>query len=186
VVLVLIEHHPLIHDDRASRQQRRAPLSLHWHLRAPLKDVLEQAMARFNRLGPQLMEDASHLDSVIVVGMCRAPGRHQRPIGLLAPLAPPGGMIGGIPQDIAYLRRQERQQPGCDVSVRRLGRGQFRSQREPDRPARHRQMPCPAVPPAVPARLRPPCCRINGRMGPLACRLVRLVPDAPAGVQGYC
>ena len=45
-------------------------------------------------------------------------------------------------------------------------------------------MQVPAVPPAVPARLRPPRFGINRRMGNLAGLPVLLVPDPAAGFQG--
>jgi hypothetical protein len=43
---VLIEQHQLINDDRAQREQLRALQALHRHLRAPLKNGLEQAIER--------------------------------------------------------------------------------------------------------------------------------------------
>jgi hypothetical protein len=66
---VLGEQHQLIDDYRAQHQQLRAPQPFHRHRRAPLKDVLEQAIKRFKRLGTQLMEEMPHLYAVIVVGV---------------------------------------------------------------------------------------------------------------------
>ena len=87
VVLMLIEQHQLINDNGAQRQQLRAPQAFHWHLCAPLKDILEQTLEQFNGLRTGLMENTPHLHSVIVVGICPTPGRHQRPMGLLAQAA---------------------------------------------------------------------------------------------------
>lgn len=38
--------------------------TLHWHLSAPFKDVLEQAIERFDGLGAQRVEEASNLHAV--------------------------------------------------------------------------------------------------------------------------
>jgi hypothetical protein len=124
VVLVLIEQHQLIPDYRAQRQQLRAPQPFHRHLHAPFKDILEQTVERFNSLGPQFMEDPPHLYAVIVVGICPAPGRHQRTVGLLAPLVHRWGMIGGITQDIAHFSGEGSHQPGRNCIVCNIGWGQ--------------------------------------------------------------
>jgi len=84
---MLIEQHQLINDNGAQRQQLRAPQAFHWHLCAPLKDILEQTLEQFNGLRTGLMENMPHLHSVIVVGICPTLGRHQRPMGLLAQAA---------------------------------------------------------------------------------------------------
>src|SRR2546430_6304964 len=162
---MLIEQYPLVNDNRTQRQQLRAPQAFHWHLGAPLKDVLEQALERFNGLGAPLMEDASHLYPVIVVGIRPAPGRHQHPIGLLAAVPALSGIVCGIPQDVAHLRWQGRQQLGRDFIIRGIGGGQFRGQRDPDRPPPPRPKQVSAVPPTPPAPPPPPPLRIKRPIG---------------------
>jgi hypothetical protein len=90
----------------------------------------------------------------------------------------------GVPQDIAHLRRESCQSPRSYSMISDIGGGQFRGQRDLDRPNRHGQMPCPAVPPAVPPGLRPPRFGVKRRMGNLPLFLVRLVPNASARFQG--
>jgi hypothetical protein len=60
-VFVLLEQRQLMHDNRPQSQQLRAPQAFDWHLRAPLKDGLEQAIEPFNGLGTKLMENPAHL-----------------------------------------------------------------------------------------------------------------------------
>jgi hypothetical protein len=77
---VLIEQHQLINDDRAQREQLRALQALHRHLRAPLKNGLEQAIERFNGLRTQFMEDTPYFHAIIVVRGGPTPGCHQGPL----------------------------------------------------------------------------------------------------------
>src|SRR2546430_17017674 len=155
---MLIEQCQLVNDNRTQRQQLRAPQAFHWHLGAPLKDVLEQALERFNGLGAQLMEDASHLYPVIVVGIRPAPGRHQHPIGLLASVAHLRGIVCGIPQDVAHLRWQGRQQLGRDFIIRGIGGGACRGPRGSNSPPPHTpaHLSAPPPPPAPPPSPPPP------------------------------
>jgi hypothetical protein len=108
-----------------------------------------------------LMAETPHLYAVIVVGGRPAPGCHPCPIGLLAELAHRGGILGGIPQDIAPCSGEGSHQPGRHCIVGGMGRGQFCGQGDADRADRHRQVPFPAVPPPMSSRFRPPRFRSN-------------------------
>jgi hypothetical protein len=45
--------------------------ALDGHLAAPLKEILEQAVERFNRLGAQLVKYSADFDSTIPLGQWR-------------------------------------------------------------------------------------------------------------------
>jgi hypothetical protein len=184
VVLVLREPRHLRHDNRAQGQQLRAPQPLHRHGRAPFNDVLEPGIERVNRLRPQLRQDASPLYPVGLVGVRPAPSGDQCPIGRLTPPAHLRGILGGIAQDITDLGWQGGQHRGRHLVVCGIGRGQFRGPRAPHRPNRHGQGQFPAVPPAMPARLRPPRCRIHRGRRELAALPLLLVPAPAACTQG--
>ena len=109
-MLVLIEQHQLINDTGAQRQPLRVPQALHRHLRAPLKDILEQTIERFNGLQTELMENTPHLHHDDVVEVCPTSGRPQYPMGVLAQATHLWIIIVAIPQDIACLGRQGSQQ----------------------------------------------------------------------------
>jgi hypothetical protein len=54
--------------------------TLHWHLSAPFKDIIEQTVERFDGLGAPLVEKASNLHAAIAMRIRSPSGGHQFPI----------------------------------------------------------------------------------------------------------
>jgi hypothetical protein len=50
------------------------------NLSMPIKDAFEMLMKIFHRNGTEFMEDASHFDPVVGVGIASILGHHQQPI----------------------------------------------------------------------------------------------------------
>src|SRR5258708_20487747 len=164
VVVMLIEQHQLIEQHGPQRQELAAAQALDRHLAAPLKDVLEQAIERFDRLGAQLMKYPSDFDSAIGMGIGSPAGRYQFAVVLGTLKAEVRSIVMLVAQDITDLGGQLGEQPGCHVTVGDIGEGKLGSQGNPETTDRHRQMQLPAIPPAMPAPLAPVRLGSNGRL----------------------
>ena len=63
----LIEQDELIKHHGAESQELAAVQAFDWHLPAPFKEVFEQAVERFDRLGAQFVKDPPDFNSAIGV-----------------------------------------------------------------------------------------------------------------------
>src|SRR5215207_6489699 len=105
-MLMLIEQDQLIEQHGSERQELAAAQALDGHLAAPLKEVLEEAIEGFDRLGAQLMKDPPDFDPAIGMGIGPPARGHQFPV-VAATLRPQlWGIVMLIAQDIADLSRQ--------------------------------------------------------------------------------
>jgi hypothetical protein len=77
MVMMLIEQDKLIKQHGAERQELAAAQAFDGHLSAPFKEILEQAVERFDRLGAQFVKDAA--DFYAAIGVRIGPGA-WRPI----------------------------------------------------------------------------------------------------------
>ncbi|MFZ0256521.1 MAG: hypothetical protein WAN46_12970 [Gammaproteobacteria bacterium] len=77
---MLIVQHKLVQEDSTQGEPLAALQTLHWHLPAPLKDVLEQAIERFDDLRAPLVEEASNLHGAIAMRIRSPSGGHPLPI----------------------------------------------------------------------------------------------------------
>ena len=75
--MMLIEQDKLIKQHGAERQELAAAQAFDGHLSAPFKEILEQAVERFDRLGAQFVKDAA--DFYAAIGVRIGPGA-WRPI----------------------------------------------------------------------------------------------------------
>lgn len=77
VLLELIEEHQLIQQNSTQHDQLSPLQTADGNLTTPLEYVLEQAIERFNRLVPQHMKDATHVNTGIGVRVGAATGCDQ-------------------------------------------------------------------------------------------------------------
>jgi hypothetical protein len=68
------------------------------YLSMPIKDALEMLMKMFHSTGTELMEDASHFDSIVGVRIAPIRGRNLQAICLLTVLVQFRGVAMPIPQ----------------------------------------------------------------------------------------
>src|SRR5262245_45072761 len=176
--MMLIEQDKLIQQHGAERQELAAAQAFDGHLSAPFKEVLEQAVEWFDRVGAQLVKDTPDFNAAIGVRIS-PPVRGDQFAVMAATLGVQlWGIVMLIAQDIADLSRQLGEQQRGDITVSDIGHGKLRGQRNPQTANRHRQVQLPAVPPAVPARLAPMGFGINGGVRDDARLPIFLMPDA--------
>jgi hypothetical protein len=99
-------------------------------------------------------------------------------------LAPLGGVVMHVPEDIPHRQRQWLQQLWGDHLVSVTGDGALRGPGQPEAADHDCQRQLPAVPPAVLPRLAPSGFGVNRGRWDFACQPMVLVPDAPVGAQG--
>ncbi len=68
------------------------------NLAMPIKDALEMLIKIYHSKGTQLMEDASHLDSIVGMRVASILGRHQQAVRLVTVLVEFRGVVMAIPQ----------------------------------------------------------------------------------------
>src|SRR5215468_1429145 len=130
------------------------------------------------------MQDPPDFDAPIPMGI-RATTRGT-PFTVVpgALLAPRRCVVVCISEDVAPCQRQWLQQLGGDQIVGVTGAGKLRGPGEPDAPDHDRQMPLPAVPPAVIPRLTPRGFRGNRGLRDCPGQPMLLVPATAVGAQG--
>jgi hypothetical protein len=75
--MMLIEQDQLIEQHGPEGQELAATQALDGHLPTPRKEVLEQAIEGFDRLGAQLVKDAADFNPTIGMGIRPPAGGHQ-------------------------------------------------------------------------------------------------------------
>ena len=128
---MLIEQDELIEQHGAERQELAAAQALDGHLPAPFKEVLEQAVERFDGLRAQFVKDASDFNSAIGVRRGAAARGDQFPVVAATLGAQLRGIVMLIAQDLADLSGQVGKQQGGNLTVGNIGHGELRSQRNP-------------------------------------------------------
>ena len=130
------------------------------------------------------MKDPATFDAPIPMGIRATPRGDQFPVVQRTFRAQLGGVVMRVAKDIADLHRQLLQQLGGDQIVGVTGDGALRGQGDPDAPDHDRQMPLPAVPPAMIARLTPGGFGVNRAMRDFPGQPMFLVPNAAIGAPG--
>jgi hypothetical protein len=161
----------------------RARQALDWPLDPPRKDVLAQAIARFNGLRAALMEDSPPSYTAIARRIRPTPRGHQFTATPLTLASARWGVIVRVTQHVAHCSRPLRPPPGRALVVPPVRHRQCRGQGAPNGPDRHGQVPRPARPPAMPPRPTPARLGLDRRRRDHPVVAMFVVPHAAAGGQ---
>ena len=117
-----------------------------------IKDAFEVLVKIFPGDGTQLMEDASHLNTIIRVGIASIPGRQEQTIGQCTVLAQFRCVIVTIAQDEADFGRNFAQEHMRRFTFGSVGRSEQGSDGKPNSCHDGNDMQLPAVDPPMPPR----------------------------------
>src|SRR6266852_4294741 len=102
------------------------------HVSMPIKDAFEMFVKIFHRKGTQFVKDASHLDSIIGVGVASIRGGHQEPISLLAVLVQVRRVVMAITQNEADFGGNFAEQSGSRLAIGTICGSEHSSNGKPD------------------------------------------------------
>ncbi len=134
---MLIEQDQLLHEHRTPGEQLRALATRHRHLHPPLKEVLVQAVERFDGLRAPLVTYVPDLYPASAMGVRASSGGHQLTAAPVTRRPPIGGVVLGSTQHLAPFSRELPQQPGRPCIVTPLRHGQLGGHRHPASPHGH-------------------------------------------------
>ncbi len=143
-MLELVQEDKLVEQDLAQDDQLSAAQPLNGDLPAPLKDPFEQTVERPNGLAAELVKDAAHLDTGVVIGITTRVRGDEDAVARFAGSLQSRITVVTVAQQKTDFGGEFAQQQRGDVAIIGVGAGQFGCQRNPHRIDRSRQMQLPA------------------------------------------
>ena len=148
------------------------------------ENSLELAIKVLDGMGAELMENATHLDPIVGMGIGGAFGGDQQPAVSFDQGGQGRVVVVLVAQNGRDLLRQRSQQHRGVLIVGDVGRSESGGHGQPDGvPDGDHQMQLPPIDSPVPARFGPVGLGVNARMRHKARLALLLVPDAAAGTQ---